>query len=300
MGTIPRPRIVSPTTHLEAEDLPEQVTIAVRELAGAVKEGLLALSVGVGLAVVHELFEAEVTRPAGPKGKHDRERRAYRHGQESRQVTLGGRRVQAMNTAVNEQSSPTSDPGDASAQTAAAPKGARRRLSDEQELEVTRLYTATNTSVPEIARRVGIGEETIYRVLERHGAALRGRISPTKKQTAARSESRSAAGTGVRRSGNGSTNTERRGGAKPTAARKPASARTSEETVARGVAAVRKKLEDSSPSTRAAVATGRGHGQRSRVRFQAEVVLEAEDIRDALRQAEARGAVDVIAVSREA
>ncbi len=257
MGTIPRPRIVSPTTHLEAEDLPEQVTIAVRELAGAVKEGLLALSVGVGLAVVHELFEAEVTRPAGPKGKHDRERRAYRHGQESRQVTLGGRRVQAMTTAVNEQSSPTSDPGDASAQTAAAPKGARRRLSDEQELEVTRLYTA-------------------------------------------RSESRSAAGTGVRRSGNGSTNTERRGGAKPTAARKPASARTSEETVARGVAAVRKKLEDSSPSTRAAVATGRGHGQRSRVRFQAEVVLEAEDIRDALRQAEARGAVDVIAVSREA
>jgi hypothetical protein len=54
----------------------------------------LALSVGVGLAVVHELFEAEVTRLAGPKGKHDPDRRAYRHGQESRQVTLGGRRVQ--------------------------------------------------------------------------------------------------------------------------------------------------------------------------------------------------------------
>jgi phosphatidylglycerophosphate synthase len=38
----------------------------------------------VGLAVVHELFEAEVTRLAGPKGKHDPERRAYRHGQEAR------------------------------------------------------------------------------------------------------------------------------------------------------------------------------------------------------------------------
>jgi putative transposase len=94
MGTIPRPRIVSPSTNLDVEDLPDQVTIAVRELAGAVKEGLLALSVGVGLAVVHELFEAEVTRLAGPKGKHDPARRAYRHGQESRQVTLGGRRVQ--------------------------------------------------------------------------------------------------------------------------------------------------------------------------------------------------------------
>jgi len=94
MGTIPRPRIVSRSTDLEADDLPEQVTITVRELAGAVKQGLLALSVGVGLAVVHELFEAEVTRLAGPKGKHDPDRRAYRHGQESRQVTLGGRRVQ--------------------------------------------------------------------------------------------------------------------------------------------------------------------------------------------------------------
>jgi putative transposase len=94
MGTISRPRIVSRSTDLEADDLPDQVTIAVRELAGTVKEGLLALSVGVGLAVVHELFEAEVSRLAGPKGKHDPERRAYRHGQESRQVTLGGRRVQ--------------------------------------------------------------------------------------------------------------------------------------------------------------------------------------------------------------
>src|SRR5215467_4453039 len=94
MVTIPRPRIVSRSSDLEAEDLPEHVTIALRELVGAAKEGLLALSVGVGLAVVQDLFEAEVTRLAGPKGKHDPARRAYRHGQETRQVTLGGRRVQ--------------------------------------------------------------------------------------------------------------------------------------------------------------------------------------------------------------
>src|SRR6266851_779309 len=93
MVSVPRPRIVNRSTDLEAEDLPEQVSIALHELVGAAKEGLLALSVGVGLAVVHELFEAEVTRLAGPKGKHDPERRAYRHGQEARQVTLGGRRV---------------------------------------------------------------------------------------------------------------------------------------------------------------------------------------------------------------
>lgn len=94
MTTIPRPRLVSRSTDLEAEDLPDNVTIALRELAGAAKEGLLAFSVGIGLAVLDELFEAEVVRLAGPKGKHDADRGAYRHGHEPRQVTLGGRRVQ--------------------------------------------------------------------------------------------------------------------------------------------------------------------------------------------------------------
>jgi putative transposase len=100
MVSVPRPRIVSRSTDLEAEDLPEQVTSGLRELVGAAKEGLLALSVGVGLAVVQELFEAEVTRQAGPKGKHDPDRRAYRHGQEDRRVTLGGRRVQVSKPRV--------------------------------------------------------------------------------------------------------------------------------------------------------------------------------------------------------
>jgi hypothetical protein len=39
------------------------------ELVGAAREGLLALSVGIGLSVVHELMEAEVTEVVGPKGK---------------------------------------------------------------------------------------------------------------------------------------------------------------------------------------------------------------------------------------
>lgn len=40
--------------------LPERVGVALREIAGAAKEGLLALSVGVGLAVLDELMEEEV------------------------------------------------------------------------------------------------------------------------------------------------------------------------------------------------------------------------------------------------
>ena len=60
---------------------------------GAAKEGLLALSVGVGLGVMAELLEEEVTEVVGPKGKHDPERSAVRHGHEAGEVTLGGRRV---------------------------------------------------------------------------------------------------------------------------------------------------------------------------------------------------------------
>jgi len=73
--------------------LPPQVQEALGELVGAAREGLLSLSVGVGLSVVHELMEAEVTEVVGPKGKHDPERIAKRHGHEDGSMTLGGRRV---------------------------------------------------------------------------------------------------------------------------------------------------------------------------------------------------------------
>jgi len=66
---------------------------ALGELADAAKEGLLALSVGVGLGVLHEVMEAEVDEVVGPKGKHNPDRRAVRHGHDGGEVTLGGRRV---------------------------------------------------------------------------------------------------------------------------------------------------------------------------------------------------------------
>ena len=74
--------------------LPERVQEALGRLVGSAKEGLLALSVGVGLGVLAELLEEEVVEVVGAKGKHDLERSAVRHGHESGEVTLGGRRVQ--------------------------------------------------------------------------------------------------------------------------------------------------------------------------------------------------------------
>ena len=73
--------------------VPERVSVAMTEIAGSMREGLLALAVGTGLQVMQVLMEADVTAVAGPKGKHDPERTAVRHGQERGSVTLGGRRV---------------------------------------------------------------------------------------------------------------------------------------------------------------------------------------------------------------
>ncbi len=73
--------------------LPERVQEALGRLVGAAKEGLLALSVEVGLGVLRELLEQEVEEIVGPKGKWNGERTAVRHGHEDGEVTLGGRRV---------------------------------------------------------------------------------------------------------------------------------------------------------------------------------------------------------------
>jgi hypothetical protein len=76
MGTVDRAadELVGEKARFEA--LPERVQEALGELAGAAKEGLLALSVGVG-----------------PTGRHDPDCSAVRHGCEAGEVTLGGRRV---------------------------------------------------------------------------------------------------------------------------------------------------------------------------------------------------------------
>ena len=73
--------------------VPERVQEALGALVGVAREGLLALSVSVGLGVLTELLEEEVTGLVGPKGKWNAGRTAVRHGHEDGEVTLGGRRV---------------------------------------------------------------------------------------------------------------------------------------------------------------------------------------------------------------
>ena len=96
MATIPRPNVVHLAQGRPPFPLPEQVTVGLAAFQETVREGLLAFCVGVGLSVVAEIFEEEITQLVGPRGKHDRERTGYRHGQEDRQLNLGGRRVEVQ------------------------------------------------------------------------------------------------------------------------------------------------------------------------------------------------------------
>jgi putative transposase len=109
MKKVPASKVATRTETADSP-LPPKVQEALGEMVGAAREGLLALSVGVGLSVVHELMESEVTEVVGPKGKHDPERSAKRHGHEDGSMTLGGRRVRVsrprMRTADDEHELP--------------------------------------------------------------------------------------------------------------------------------------------------------------------------------------------------
>ena len=80
MKTVSREQVATATGELA---LPPRVQEALGQLVGSAREGLLALSVGVGFGVLAELLEEEVVEVVGVRGKHDPDRVAVRHGHES-------------------------------------------------------------------------------------------------------------------------------------------------------------------------------------------------------------------------
>jgi transposase-like protein len=93
MKTVQTVRLADPSDPAALPELPEEVRLALTDIAGAAREGLLAMSVAAGFAVMQTMFEAEIAAVAGPKGRHDADRAAVRHGTGRGSVTLGGRRV---------------------------------------------------------------------------------------------------------------------------------------------------------------------------------------------------------------
>jgi transposase-like protein len=179
-----------------------------------------------------------------------------------------------------------------------------RRLSDEQELELTRLYKDTDTSVPDIARQFGIGESSVYRIAQRHGAPLRtgsgaGRRGRRRSSEAAAGASSSGATRRARRT----TTTPRRSGRVPqeNEQARPRSRRTTRRQQA-SIAGSRRSSQGQSAGTASRVAGPRtrsaaGSTRRFRVVFLAETIVAAGSIRDAIAQAEAQGATEITSVT---
>jgi hypothetical protein len=88
-----RLRLVSIAATGLSERLAGRVDEHLARFAAHMTQGLVAASTTVGLEVMAELMDVEVTGLAGPKGKHDSARVAMRHGSQPGTGTLGGRRV---------------------------------------------------------------------------------------------------------------------------------------------------------------------------------------------------------------
>jgi transposase-like protein len=167
-------------------------------------------------------------------------------------------------------------------------RAARRSLSPEQQREVARLYAETSTPTSEIRKRFGIGESSLYRIVQRAGVPLRGRAAASPPPEAAGAP---AAANGRRRSATPAGAQAAAGPPRGGAAAAPAG--PSRRGGQRGPA-----RRATPAASGGASAAGAGTRAQFRVEFQAERVIQARDIRDALRQAEALGAIEVTAVTR--
>jgi hypothetical protein len=149
-----------------------------------------------------------------------------------------------------------------------------RKLSDEQERELARLYSETRTPTSEIARTFGISETSVARVAQRHGATLRrrGRVP----------------GSGAASTTNGATTA-------PAASSGTTTRASSSTTTTRATPSTRGRRAG---TTRAA-STAPAPRQRFRISFRGERVVEAADMRAAIAQVEAEGATEISSISVE-
>lgn len=93
MSKVADVRVVEAVDAAAESALPESVQVALGDIAAAAREGLLALSVNVGMAVMAEMMQAEVTAKVGRRHARLADRTARRHATTDTSVVLGGRKV---------------------------------------------------------------------------------------------------------------------------------------------------------------------------------------------------------------
>ncbi len=90
---VPVLRVVDRDDVAELPELSDELRLALTDVVGAAREGLLAMSVGLGLRVFAEMMEDELAVRVGAKHAKMPSRAASRHGTAPGSVVLGGRRV---------------------------------------------------------------------------------------------------------------------------------------------------------------------------------------------------------------
>jgi len=164
--------------------------------------------------------------------------------------------------------------------TAPRRRGAKPKLSSDQVQELLHLYAGT-TPPRDIARQFGIAESSIYRFARIHG------VTRTRKPTAVKTAPSSVDAVTV-------------AAPAPTPALQNESTRRRSETRPPRRAPSPRSATKYSPRPRARATPDQVHTsiRQFRVHFQADLVLQARDIQDALRQAEARGADEITRITR--
>lgn len=144
-----------------------------------------------------------------------------------------------------------------------ATRSPRRILSEDQKCEVIRLYSETTTPLAEIKQQFGVAESSLYRLIRQRNVTPRGRTSAATRSVSDSARVRTVLNRGVALS------------------RQAVRSRSS-------VSARHSPLPPPSSES----------GVKYRVSFAARRIVTAMDIRDAIRQAEELGAIEIIAISR--
>ena len=164
--------------------------------------------------------------------------------------------------------------------------GRRPRLTESEQEEVVRLYQEATTSTGEIRERFGIGDSSLYRLLQKHGVPLRGRAPSAASATAAGAAAATpAAGTSSAASSSRRASTRRSSRtrtAAPRSVKAPAAVATAPST-----------------STVSATPSTNGTSHAFSVSFRAVRIVEADSVLDVVRELERLGATDIEEISRQ-
>jgi len=184
------------------------------------------------------------------------------------------------------------------------PKGVfpARKLSDEQERELTRLYAETPMPANEIGQRFGIALTSVARIAQRHGAALR---SPAMRRAMASNTPMAIAPADTDRASESEPNPTSQavqptaGGPKSTSSTRPTTSLVHRRGAEASIEAPATKSGPVRAATRRPRKARVANSTKLRqfvVTFQAEQTLQAESALDALQQAQARGATEVTSI----